>query len=356
MEQAVVSGPADQAVFVGFIVFLVHARLRFGDAQYIDTEPEVVGEFLEAVMPRTKTSGRAGRRKRLLRVAAQAVGVSGKPWAAAWLAARAAEGLSASKDAPFMPSLRSDGWGPSAMSNTEATEALRAVLVRGGVREQDVDSVGMHSCKTTLLAWAAKAGLQLAVRKLLGYHTSSADETAVLYSRDAMAGPLRELSGLLKAVRDHAFCPDVGRSGWWWTPEGSSATEPQQGPSESNPSPEAEREGQPPERAESVCSSSDDSGASDRHVEDVLAGDDVLQALARRQAVTPREVRPGRLVMHCRWGTFHRERPEGGRLWCGRPLGEDHLEVESPPAFLSPSCRTCFGRLVDRSPSDSEDI
>ena len=105
------------------------------------------------------------------------------------------------------------------MSSHEATVWMRELLspanaFSGGVR-RPVDNLGTHSCKVTLLAWAAKGGLSLEHRKLLGYHTSSADETALLYSRHAMAEPLRALSRLVEAVRVGQFRPDEGRSGTW---------------------------------------------------------------------------------------------------------------------------------------------
>eukprot|EP00971_Amphidinium_carterae_P275405 5464603-Amphidinium_carterae.1 len=55
----------------------------------------------------------------------------------------------------------------------------------GGLR------IKSHSLKVTLLSWLAKAGADVSVRRILGYHIDPADKSALTYSRDAMSGPLR---------------------------------------------------------------------------------------------------------------------------------------------------------------------
>ena len=101
------------------------------------------------------------------------------------------------------------------MRNVEATLWLRELLVGEDVLEGGPCNVGLHSLKATLLAWAARAELPVGVRKILGYHTSGQDEMVLLYSRDALAGPLRALMRLLAAIREGAFLPAEGRSGLW---------------------------------------------------------------------------------------------------------------------------------------------
>ena len=193
LETAIWDGDPKQAVFCGFLLFLTYSRFRFTDAQRIEHEPVLEGEYLEAVASRTKTSNRAQRRRRMLSVSAPATGVVDRPggWSAKWLSLRKEQGLQAALGQPLMPVPTATGWGSRALSSHEATVWMRELLAPapGGVRHQP-DNLGTHSCKVTLLAWAAKAGLPLEHRKLLGYHTSSADETALLYSQHAMAEPL----------------------------------------------------------------------------------------------------------------------------------------------------------------------
>ena len=59
----------------------------------------------------------------------------------------------------------------------------------------------------------AKAEAPLAIRKMLGGHSSSTDETALLYSRDAMAEPMAHLERVMSYIRSGIFCPDSTRSG-----------------------------------------------------------------------------------------------------------------------------------------------
>ena len=68
--------------------------------------------------------------------------------------------------------------------------------------------------KRTLLTWCAKYGLDLPTRSLLGYHVSTEHSSAMVYYRDAMAGPLRCLDVVLLAVRKKDFHPDKTRSGY----------------------------------------------------------------------------------------------------------------------------------------------
>ena len=69
-----------------------------------------------------------------------------------------------------------------------------------------------HSCKCTALSWLSKHGDDWADRMALGGHVSFM-KSAIVYSRDAMACPLRILETLLSEVRMGIFCPDDARSG-----------------------------------------------------------------------------------------------------------------------------------------------
>jgi len=50
-------------------------------------------------------------------------------------------------------------------------------------------------------------------RRLLGYHVKPKDKSVLIYSRDALAKPLRELGAVLAAIRVGRFLPDADRSG-----------------------------------------------------------------------------------------------------------------------------------------------
>jgi len=264
-------------------------------------------------MSRTKTSNRSGRRRRLLRVAAEAHGVGGSPCAASWLRARQETGLKAGVGIPLMPAPdQSQGWSTVPLGNYSATRWLLAILSEGAPLSSVVN-IGMHSCKVTLLSWAAKYGLALQTRKLLGYHTSSQDETAILYSRDAMAAPLRELSRLIDAVRSGAFVPDQGRSGTF-----HSGTLPLES---------------------AVLSDSTASGLS----EDSNASEAVRQVADLHPLRVPPTWDSLPLYQHRERGTFHVLRPshEPPTLVCGRPVSGAFSACPVRPNFISPRCMVC---------------
>ena len=94
---------------------------------------------------------------------------------------------------------------------TPAGEWLRNLLKNtetvGDIR------IATHSCKATLLAWSARAGFDHDVRRLLGYHSGSADQSVLVFSRDAISHPLRFLMDLIGKVAGGSFDPNLTRSG-----------------------------------------------------------------------------------------------------------------------------------------------
>ena len=105
------------------------------------------------------------------------------------------------------------GWrfGGGRMKSEACLDFLKGLLGEDSARGQ----WGTHSAKTTVLSWCSKAGMAKEVRKMLGYHVETGDRTMLLYSRDAMAGPIRELERLYKDIGTGAFRPDETRSGRW---------------------------------------------------------------------------------------------------------------------------------------------
>merc|ERR1712129_251285 len=83
----------------------------------------------------------------------------------------------------------------------------------GGSTQEQLENIGAHSMKGTVLSWSAKANLPRHSRRLLGYHIAKGDKTMEIYSRDSMAGPLRDLDGLLVKIRSGSFMPDATHSG-----------------------------------------------------------------------------------------------------------------------------------------------
>jgi hypothetical protein len=77
----------------------------------------------------------------------------------------------------------------------------------------DIANIRNHALKCTCLSVPAKLGVSAEERKFRGYHTSSAGEVVLYYSRDEIADPLRAVDGVIKMVRDCAFFPYAYRWG-----------------------------------------------------------------------------------------------------------------------------------------------
>ena len=209
-------------VAAGFFLLLVYGRLLFSDGQRIkEMKLDVVcvngrqSGFLECEVERTKTALTHEKRIRRLPFAVP-LQCLGLPWIPVWLQLRKSEGLAADGDKDVQePLLRhpayGSGWTAAMVTVGYAASWLRTLL--DAVPSADSVPIGTHSCKATLLSWAAKRGLPHGPRRLLGYHVAPKDSTMVIYSRDALADPLRQLVSLLQEVAANKFQPDLTRSG-----------------------------------------------------------------------------------------------------------------------------------------------
>jgi hypothetical protein len=92
---------------------------------------------------------------------------------------------------------------------------MHEILVAGGLKADSVRDLRTHSCRATLLSWAAKFGIKAGHRRLLGYHAKPKDQAMLEYSRDSLAAPLRELCAMLDEVANGSFVPDSTRSGYF---------------------------------------------------------------------------------------------------------------------------------------------
>ncbi|CAL1139205.1 unnamed protein product [Cladocopium goreaui] len=97
----------------------------------------------------------------------------------------------------------------------EGADWLRQLLQVSGIPSGSMGNIGTHSLKATTLSWMAKFGAPISIRQHLGYHMPSADKMALLYSRDASAGPIRKLEECLAEIRAKSFLPDATRSGYF---------------------------------------------------------------------------------------------------------------------------------------------
>jgi hypothetical protein len=219
LERLAFFGEGQDAIFAGYICFLVHARLRWSDGQHCIQEPvldlfEGRG-FIEAALYHHKTSQkRRTKVVRLLPVAGALPGLSGLIWADEWLKKRKECGLRASMQQPTMPAPVSGGtWATLPLSASEASTWLREILQSWN--PVALKDVATHSCKATILSWMSKANVSLSVRRLAGYHVKPGDKSALEYSRDAAAPILRQIEAILISIRAGIFRPDEPRSRRW---------------------------------------------------------------------------------------------------------------------------------------------
>ena len=218
-------------IFAGFCCWTLYARGRAVDMSSLRTEPildtvydsDRVGGFAEAVAARVKNTRGLKRRRLGVQVVAPVDGLSDQKedlsWANWWIGARMAEGLSAFDDEVLMPTPSAGGGWLRAvpMSAPQLTSVLQKLLVEAGMQPSEAAKYTSHSLKSTTLSWCAKAGMTMQSRRLLGGHVKPGEKSVLEYSRDALAGPLRELAGIMAKIRSGEFDPDETRSGRWKT-------------------------------------------------------------------------------------------------------------------------------------------
>ena len=136
-----------------------------------------------------------------------------KNWVEPWLAVRKKLKLVEGANIPLMPSpAEGGGWSKVPVPVGSAASWLRGLIK---VPSTGPKRVATHSCKVTLLSFCSKFGMGHGTRRLLGYHTSGKDRSLLIYSRDSMSGPLREMTAMIEEIRAGRFIPDASRSGFF---------------------------------------------------------------------------------------------------------------------------------------------
>ena len=207
-------------VFCRYFPFLVYGRARNSDTALVTDmvldQDEHGGWFIQVSATSTKTSRTLAKRSRFLHLVAPIRGLATSSWALSWLEAREESGLGhpMSDAVPLMPAPLLDGkWSDRPLSARETKKWLTEILLNHD-NDTELDHLGSHVGKVTLLAWMSKIGANTVTRRYLGYHVESNDNSMLTYSRDAASGPLRELENMISAVRCLAFFPDSTRSGY----------------------------------------------------------------------------------------------------------------------------------------------
>ncbi|CAE7869934.1 hypothetical protein AK812_SmicGene44293 [Symbiodinium microadriaticum] len=322
-------------VAAGFFLLLVYGRLRFSDGQRITSMSldvvQVHGRqsgFLECEAERTKTALTLEKKVRRLPVAVP-LQCLGPPWIPVWLKLRKSEGLAADGDKDIQePILRhpacGSGWTAAMVTVGYAASWLRTLL--DAAPSGDSVPIGTHSCKATLLSWAAKRGLAHGPRRLLGYHVASKDSTMVIYSRDALADPLRQLVSLVQEVSDGKFQPDLTRSGMMLAQTTNNEAPRSQC--------QADAEVQPDSSSESSMDEEDGNPTDDE-----AAVDEVVGAWAPIDAADDDR----QYVRHKTSRFLDLIKDEAGaELMCGRKLSVNYRKLPRKPKFVYPACSVCL--------------
>ena len=314
----------------GFYLALVYGRLRYSDAQQVSQltldMPNAEQGFLEGVAGRTKTSVSLERKCRFLPIAIPTLSPSDQPWIPVWMELREKHFGAARGDErmPLLPNpAAGNTWSKMPLGVSAGSQWLRALL--NGVAHNSSVPLGTHSCKATLLSWAAKWAMPHGPRRILGYHSEGRDKSLLTYSRDGMAGPLRLLCKMLQDVKAGRFLPDSTRSGRFpgdlmdeeanlddaRSDASSSSSDGSENESEIDPEPEE-------------AAIKEIVGKWDPGLENL---DDEGICFARHK------------ISRC----IHVMQDEAGNLFkCGRRLGTAYVTLEEKPAFMHPLCNICF--------------
>ena len=355
--------PSDR-VAAGFFCACLHTRACFSDLQFASIILcEGIG-YLEFGSCQVKTSKTKEAKTTLMPLVAPTLGLLSTPWAPVWIREREQQNLPCQACSFVLPMLGSNGaWLDAPMDSRSATAWLKALLMGVGQTLEQVADLSTHSCKSTPLAWSARFGLSIETRQMLGHHVTADKVSALTYSRDAQALPLREYEKVLAAIRLGEFFPDSTRSGVFKKPK-TSGPQPydidasgdyqvvviEDGASvqplecivvHEHQGPEAPSEA----REVDSDSGSDSSSSSSEESVDVEA----QQVLAKRKcgdAVIPRG---SKLYICVRSGLLHASKTEDAesKLWCGKSITASYRAKPPGKSTTDLRCIPCFSKMLE---------
>eukprot|EP00435_Cladocopium_sp_Y103_P068453 s116_g31.t1 len=186
----------------GVMLICVYGRARWSDLRFVHHAQIEHGRsgFLTLYTAEHKTSAVGARREQYLPLVVPWTGVTHHEWIVTFLQVYMESGLDIHKVplGPLLPAPKlGGGFSARPLTTTEAASWLRLLL-----RDTpNCETYRAHSLKTTLLVWAAKAGLDKEVRAVLGHHASALEGSEVVYSRFLQTRALRKLNMLLHRVR-----------------------------------------------------------------------------------------------------------------------------------------------------------
>ena len=204
-------------VFSGAVLLCTYMRARWSDLMHAeglvyDYDNLKNLAYVECPVAYHKNMRSRVMRHDLLPMVAPGLGVVGPNWARLWKLARQELGLVDPPDFPVMPAPDKSGSPTVRPLDTEEMGRWLRCILTGSSSKQGERKLSSHSCKCTMLSYAAKRGISIMDRQLLGYHTTP-HRMALTYSRDSAAHPLMILGRLIGEIREKKFFPDETRSG-----------------------------------------------------------------------------------------------------------------------------------------------
>ena len=191
--------PDRDRVAAGCFLLCIFFRARFSDMMnlqdlildeiVVDGSPQ---GYIEGKVGRTKSAYTTEMKTKYLPMVAPRFGVTGADWFTTWRGVGVRCGKPRGEAMPMLPYPSKGGWTKTPLGAGEGADWLRQLLQVSGIPLGALGNIGTHSLKTTTLSWMAKFGAPISIRQHLGYHMPSADKMALLYSRDASAGPVRK--------------------------------------------------------------------------------------------------------------------------------------------------------------------
>ena len=184
------------------------------ETAFVDYDEAGNAAFLETRTGRHKTMTSQMHRHQHLPMVAPVKGVNGRDWATPWVRMRESKGILFPPDGLVMPAPNKHGEASERPLETgECGRWLRRLLELDTAAGSNVERrVSSHSLKCTMLSFAAKRGLPVPDRLMLGYHSSNM-HMAMCYSRDGAAASLLLLERLIDEIVKGTFKPDSTRSG-----------------------------------------------------------------------------------------------------------------------------------------------
>ena len=334
-------------VAAGCFLLCVFFRARFSDMIHLQDlildEVIVDGSpqgYIEGKVGRTKSAYTTEMKTRYLPMVAPRYGVTGVDWFTAWREVCVRSGKPRGTGVPMLPFPTSGGWSRSPVGAGEGADWLRQLLKVSGIPPGDLGNIGTHSLKATTLSWMAKFGAPVDVRQHLGYHMASSEKMVLLYSRDASAGPIRQLEECISCVRDHSFLPDATRSGYF----------PHRG---QPPVVEGDALDGHPELDASVYDgaaisdsedSQDDEHGHEEQQKNEEAMDHVLGTWHEHATPESLGVSEDAPLYRNRFTRYIHVLSEesGAKFRCGREVNDKYEEMEQRPRFMTPQCSQCF--------------